>query len=85
MLGKGHQLDHPMDQWVWETYWAYNLSPNGRAFKYLLESLDLGLLGGGSTFCRIRAKLLDPGMQTVGGQHPAAALWSRKLPRQVDH
>ena len=36
-----NQLDDPMDQWVWETYWFYNLSPNALAYKYL-QDLDLG-------------------------------------------
>ncbi len=35
------QLDQPMNYWVWETYWLYNLSPNALAYQYL-HDLDLG-------------------------------------------
>ena len=38
---KSSQLDQPMDKWVWEEHWCLGLSPNGRAFNYLL-GLDLG-------------------------------------------
>ena len=36
-----HQLDQPMDKWVWEEHWCRIHSPHGRAWDYL-DELDLG-------------------------------------------